>query len=756
MQKIFVTLLIFFTLSVSFGQTAQLPTKRSTPLIWGVCGHPFQAEAYYSYDLVAWKQNINNQLSQLQKIGATYYRIDLYQGLNAQNLYKEISLPSNMPDNTSSSPIAIEAMKYMYQQAYSKGIKLLAVIGSVPDFNTQDNTQVYALAKKQAEYIGKNYGQYFDYYELSNELDIKALTIGDGFDISSYDTGKMKVIAAYLSGLNDGVKLGCESNTARLNLIPKPPKPQTIVNAAGYLHFGFFDALKYSTFKKTSTSLYAPFTDFDIIGWHFYSNQGNIDYVNSSENHLVGTNSLEKLKTIFPYKDIWITEINSTKDDDRLNDSDKDWISKNLITINNFPSVKAVFFYELFNENYIVDDKGNPIIREQHYGMLSCPDNNCKTTIPKPSFYFYKHKIEDYNAQRDLITSWYMDLNCGATGDGDPNGKNYWIDTLFRRNNNDVFGTAKSFLNADQYAYNFVNNSFFNLLGRTTLNDPNSLPYYSNLYKSGHWEEIILQLSTSDEAYVYSNRFIDQGNTPTERYVEYIFSKLLGRNTNGDPNGKTYWVNQLNALGASSQAKRSSFVNTVIRQDEYINKYVRAQFQALLNRDPINGDLAGLNYYVSLMKNGTSQKDVFLKLMTCNEYFKIAIRQNYVIHHSEAASTSPIVPDAAAKIYIYNNSCNLHKRTAKNQLGLNDISEREASKIYIYPNPVGNALNIDSKLSSIYKIQISSIEGRLMKSVEFGGGIMSLELNVENIPSGVYLCTIYNSLGISVQKIMKR
>lgn len=75
-------------------------------------------------------------------------------------------------------------------------------------------------------------------------------------------------------------------------------------------------------------------------------------------------------------------------------------------------------------------------------------------------------------------------------------------------------------------------------------------------------------------------------------------------------------------------------------------------------------------------------------------------------------------------------------------LGLSENEENENLKIF--PNPVINTFTINSE-NELFSIEIATLDGKIIQQkIEKG---LSFSMNVENIPSGIYLCKILLSSG---------
>ena len=110
-----------------------------------------------------------------------------------------------------------------------------------------------------------------------------------------------------------------------------------------------------------------------------------------------------------------------------------------------------------------------------------------------------------------------------------------------------------------------------------------------------------------------------------------------------------------------------------------------------------------------------------------------------------------------------NNGCNRAiAAPTVNNLGMKitalpnlSVSQFSASDITISPNPATNIISIASNQNiGINAIKISDLNGRVVQNQSFEN-VSSLEMNMANIASGVYLLTIVSDKGSITKKIVK-
>jgi hypothetical protein len=66
------------------------------------------------------------------------------------------------------------------------------------------------------------------------------------------------------------------------------------------------------------------------------------------------------------------------------------------------------------------------------------------------------------------------------------------------------------------------------------------------------------------------------------------------------------------------------------------------------------------------------------------------------------------------------------------------------SKTILYPNPAKNLVNIDFQetLNSNLEVSILNVQGQILKTVEFENVLSQVQLNTENLASGIYLISM--------------
>jgi len=297
---------------------------RKTPLIVGVNGHPFNQSDYQNLP-------IDEQLSLIKELNLNSYRIDI---------------------NPFSNGEVRDRLKFfeLVQKATKNGIKLLPMI-YLTGFDFQlSNDECFRRGFNLGFGFGSKYGKYFEHYELGNELELQkeiSSTSKSGSDEKDYYLPNMKKLAAFLKGMNDGLK-------------KTDPNSKTIINCAGWFHFVYLELL-----QKLGVN-------FDIAGYHWYSDMD--DYAKSVNVDILSTLSI-RLK-----KPIWFTEINyisSSFNSSSFEEKRKDWTVKFIKQCETSDLIEAVFIYELIDEPNLQTAHES----EKRFGLVKRKLLATKTTI---------------------------------------------------------------------------------------------------------------------------------------------------------------------------------------------------------------------------------------------------------------------------------------------------------------------------------------------------------------------------------------
>lgn len=336
MNKVSLTTIFFILLQLS--SVAQALKRKFT---YGINGHPLTQESYSG--------NLNLQIDLIKELNSKFYRVDL------------------AVDSTGK---VINEKKFMelITATRKNGIKLLPVLSL--NRHIYDTKSMYNTYKEGIIYgtnFVKRYKAYFDYYEVGNEEDNHIILSAevDGDKAEHYDISKPKKIMPYLRGICEAIKK--EDLSAKI-----------IING-GWVHYGFFELLKLHR------------VNYDIIGYHGYSEMGDMNNARKNFGNVIDT-LYKKFR-----KSIWITEVNirngSLMKQDRVAN---EWFIRNLRFLYNNSHVGAVFIYELLDEPAFDNAKSpynNP--SEAYYGLVAW-QNKYINVGRKPLFAVYKSFIQTH------------------------------------------------------------------------------------------------------------------------------------------------------------------------------------------------------------------------------------------------------------------------------------------------------------------------------------------------------------------------
>lgn len=678
-MKTFTQFLLLLSLLAAFaqGQSISLPHQRSTPFIWGINGHPLTQQAYNN------SSGYQDQLNYLKQLNLTYYRVDMPQ--HADGTVVASANLTNLLTVLDANP----------------AIKLLPVIGLSVDATslaTKSNSQFYALGVAQGYQFAAQYGNRFKTLELGNELDNQSIITVPCYDangvmkqcdvngdvVTHYDPAKIARIANYLKGLKHGI----DSTNQGI---------KTIVNAAGWLHYGFFKCLANHG------------VNYDILGYHFYS-----DFDTLATAHILDT--LASFN-----KDIWFTEFNARPaiDVNRnviVGTSDAlqvTWTPAFMEKLYNDDRVKAAFVYELYNEKALGGT-------EAYQGIVDCLDGNCtsSTRTNRPGFNPIKYKREELEyGHEDFVLSLYVNLLCARP---DNNGLAYWTGRL--KSSNDKAALASAFIN-EAYLEERIEEIYQSVLGHA--GNPEGRAYWMDQANQGmRWEDII-------KLFCWSQEFWQASGSTNSGFVEHLYVRLLGRPSGpNDQSLKTSLINQLN----NYPADRNPAINAIMQSDEYLTNYVTSQFSRLLKRSTY-GDVS----WVNRMKNGLTQKELMISLITSDEYWNNTVVNGYKIRQSPNWSVA---------------NCTLTNiNSAARLVALNEPTTSGLT-LSVYPNPTDGQLTVgygaDEEKAAV--VRIYNVLGITVKQQTLYPGKNTV--NLTQLPPGVYTIQVPGK-GLSKRVILR-
>ena len=359
--------------------TTSTPAVSTTPMVWGVVGHPSWN------DYASWiPANVTTQYNYLNQLGAGYYRVS-FEG--------------------AWGPSYINTLEPMAQNA---GITLLPMlpVHFVPANSAQTNyNNAYTVANSWATYaISQGYN--LPYWEVGNEPENDgAVSItGDGSAASDFPDavpgGFVSIINTY-NGAYQGV-LDAYTAGRKAGLTTITPK---VMIGMCYRHWGLL--AKMQAYDNGVLPC-------DMISWHWYGpNYGNFNGVitnpGAPDNGRTPAACLGDFKSkTNPTQpmDIWMTETNRSQYSNGvlLNGSvannatpatSQDWaaeasaIQANVDSFKTVPSVKGVFVYELFDEPKNDSTSTEYLAEEGYFGLVTGLNGTLKN-----AFYTYQAEIK--------------------------------------------------------------------------------------------------------------------------------------------------------------------------------------------------------------------------------------------------------------------------------------------------------------------------------------------------------------------------
>lgn len=325
----------------ALGLVAANPAAFAQSLQWGINGHPFSQTGYFGVPLA-------EQVALVAETGAAWYRFDL----STQDFYA-----------------STERLDLLLALADKAGVRLLPVLICSSGARSGAGTpaQVRAAAFTFARAVVGRYKGRISHWELSNELDDYAIlrrgdvTRGgkpwawdppDGIHADDFEETRYRRAEAEILGLGEGVAAA-------------DPGAVTIVDTAGWLHYGFIDKL-----------VREDKVPFGILAWHWYSEMGDMTRVQGT---------LDLVSYLGHYgRPLWITEI--SRRNGSADGSDRElaaYMENDVAKLATNPGIGGLFIYELLDEPYF--GPGN----ESSYGLVGLAragDGTWRVSGRKPAF----------------------------------------------------------------------------------------------------------------------------------------------------------------------------------------------------------------------------------------------------------------------------------------------------------------------------------------------------------------------------------
>jgi hypothetical protein len=257
------------------------------------------------------------QIQLLKELGIKWYRLNI----------------QTKPDGSASSSMLFDALRVAGENS---GVSLLPMLYLRTLSFDKSESENYQRGKTLGSNFAVKYGRHFTYYNLGNDLELPLLLPNrTGQSSSHYRQAQFKTTAAYLKGMDEGLKL-------------KDPGAKTMISA-GWLHYGFLQMCQSYGVK------------FDVVGYNWYSDMEGP----AAKPPFNIPDITKKLAQLFPSKPIWFTEFNYRyKVGSRTNEADQSaFVTKFIAKCKSNPQVKVAILYELLNEPY-----KSP--QESEYGIM--------------------------------------------------------------------------------------------------------------------------------------------------------------------------------------------------------------------------------------------------------------------------------------------------------------------------------------------------------------------------------------------------
>ncbi len=299
------------SISISQQEVSLLNNFGEPGLKTGVTGYPYYHSEYASIAP-------ERQIELVDTLGMEYYRVDL-----------PIS-----SDGKLSNPATLEKI---IASATQKGVKLLPIL-QLRGLNYSSTTlTAYAQGKRLGEGFSLSYGKSLEYYQLGNLQENPLLdpkTAGNR--PSHYNQEKFKVLAAFLKGMDEGIK----ANDAGA---------KTIINA-GWLHYAYLQMLIDAGVA------------YDVVGYNWYS---KFDFDAAAKFGI--SDIVAKLASLFQ-KPIWFTGINRTDGSyPNQEPEQKTWIQAFIKRCESNPAVKCVIIDNLLDQPITFQNSSDS---KKHAGII--------------------------------------------------------------------------------------------------------------------------------------------------------------------------------------------------------------------------------------------------------------------------------------------------------------------------------------------------------------------------------------------------
>ncbi|WP_409018180.1 lipopolysaccharide biosynthesis protein [Caballeronia sp. LZ035] len=297
-------------------------------IFYGMNGHNTNGGAYDA-------TSPQTQLAQLQDLGATIYRNDVYSSTSAAALAKVAKV---MADG---------------------GVTMYPVLMANLNYNSEDDA--YNAGYQLGQQTASSY--HYAYYEVGNELEAKTLNGNvDGVLWKHYNNSSYMLARGAIRGMIAGVK--SVDGSAK------------IILGGTWLHYAFFQML--ADGSQPDGTWGHPTVSWDITSWHWYSNEGDIT------NACGGTGCHDVLQVLHNMgKPIWINEFGVRPDYGSYNQIASYMTGDTMMA--QYTSVASKYNIQSIQGFQLYDDS------EGNYGLIEGDG-----TTKKPAYYSYKSFVQSH------------------------------------------------------------------------------------------------------------------------------------------------------------------------------------------------------------------------------------------------------------------------------------------------------------------------------------------------------------------------
>ena len=379
--------------------TVKREGKTNEKFYWGINGHPL-TPSYKGYDNQYLKFSYEEQINLLKELNLQIYRVDVHtkeDGIWNEKPEEFETLLNLLQKNN------IEMLPVIFTNPWREGevkigddwdyLKVKEIVQNGSNLDSVKECDIwesyYDLAYTSGEFFSKKYGDRLKYYQIGNEIAYYIIKNYPLIETASGTENSLKENVNYFFQNFGGDEIS--------DFFYSEEHAKRVIASAAYVS-GFIDSVKENDEDAVMVvngtrmdygyiNLLNLFqTKFDIIGWNWYSDFGNIADVYNN----LGINVYEELNIVSGGRPIWITEANRTLGSYYGEISQYEQLEKMMKEIYQLPNVQSFIAYELIDRDY-----ENPNFAENYFGLLKSPFHFSKGNIKKPAFDTYRYTIEE-------------------------------------------------------------------------------------------------------------------------------------------------------------------------------------------------------------------------------------------------------------------------------------------------------------------------------------------------------------------------